>query len=245
MSATGQGPSGDGAPAATDDPRAGTADPQAAAGDPRDAAEDTRQAAAAEDPRVAAEVREKARARAEAIAYREQNRKDRAKARTLTNMVWALLACFVVVAFLMIVTWRPKEEKVRAVEYTAQLQDARKVAPWVRGPEPMPAGWAATSVEFRAPEQQPITWHLGVVTDAKKYVGLEQSNVSGEKFPADKLGRTSDDGTSTVGGVTWQRKILLDRKQENALVLVGSGVTTIVTGNAGYPALEAFASTLR
>jgi hypothetical protein len=185
-----------------------------------------------------AAAREKARARAEAIAYREQNRKDRAKARTLTNMVWALLACFVVVAFLMIVTWRPKEEKVNAVPYTAQLEAARNAAAWVRGPEPMPAGWVATSVEFRAPEQQPITWHLGIVTNEKKYVGLEQSNVSGPQFQSEKLGRTTDDGTATVGGVTWQRKVLLDRKQENALVLVGSGVTTIVTGNAGYPALR-------
>lgn len=191
-----------------------------------------------------AEAREKARARAEAIAYREQNQKDRAKARTLTNMVWALLACFIVVAFLMIVTWRPKHEQVKAVEYSAQLEDAKKVAPWVRGPEPMPSGWTATSVEFRAPEQSPMTWHLGVVTSEKKYVGLEQSNVTGRQFQSDKLGRTSDDGTSTVGGVTWQRKVLLDREQENALVLVGSGATTIVTGNAGYPALEAFASAL-
>jgi len=109
----------------------------------------------------------------------------------------------------------------------------------------MPGGWAATSVEFRAPEQAPMTWHLGVVTDAKKYVGLEQSNVTGPKYQSDELGRTSDDGTATVGGVTWQRKVLLDRKDEKALVLVGSGVTTIVTGNAGYPALETFASSLR
>ncbi|MFB6724106.1 DUF4245 domain-containing protein [Kribbella sp. NPDC056345] len=193
----------------------------------------------------AAEAREKARARAEAIAYREQNAKDRAKARTLPNMFWALLACFVVVAFLMIVTWRPKEEKVRAIEYSAQLEDARKAASWVRGPAPMPGGWQATSVEFRAPEQAPMTWHLGVVTDSRKYVGLEQSNVTGTKYQAEELGRTADDGTATVGGVTWQRKVLLDRKDEHALVLVGSGVTTIVTGNAGYPALETFASSLQ
>jgi hypothetical protein len=200
---------------------------------------------AAQDARAAAEAREKARARAEAIAYREQNRKDRAKARTLKNMVWALLACFVVVAFLMIVTWRPKQETIKAVEYTAQLEDAKKLAPWVRGPDPLPAGWTATSVEFRTPEQSPITWHLGVVTNEKKYVGLEQSNVTGAKFQSEELGRTSDDGTATVEGVTWQRKVLLDRKGENALVLVGSGVTTIVVGDAGYPALEAFASVLR
>jgi hypothetical protein len=188
---------------------------------------------------------EQAMARDEAIAYRAQNKIDRAKARTLTNMFWALLACFIVVAFLMIVTWRPKPEKVREVEYTAQLADARKAASWIRGPEPMPAGWKATSVEFRAPQQSPISWHLGIVTDQKKYVGLEQTNVTTRGFQADKLGKISDDGTSTVAGVVWQRKTLQDREGEQALVLIGSGVTTIVTGNAGYQALETFAATLR
>ncbi len=188
---------------------------------------------------------EKARARAEAEAYRAQNKIDRAKARTLTNMVWALLACFIVVAFLMLVTWRPKEEKVRAIDYTPQLTEARKVAPWVLGPEPMPAGWQANSATFRAPQQSPITWHLGIVTDQRKYVGLEQSNVTSKGFQTDKLGTTEDDGTATVAGVVWQRKTLLERKNEHALVLIGSGVTTIVTGNAGYPALETFAATLR
>jgi hypothetical protein len=188
---------------------------------------------------------ERARVRAEAEAYRAQNKIDRAKARTLTNMVWALLACFVVVAFLMIVTWRPKEERIRPVDYTPQLAEARKVAPWVRGPEPMPAGWFANNARFLAPQQSPMSWHLGIVTDQKKYVGLEQSNVTGKGFQTDKLGKTEDDGTSTVAGVVWQRKTLLDRKDEHALVLIGSGVTTIVTGNAGYPALETFAATLR
>jgi hypothetical protein len=186
-----------------------------------------------------------AQVRAEAAAARAQSQADRAKARTLKNMVWALLACFVVVAFLMIVTWRPKQEKVRAVEYTAQLQDARKLAPWVRGPEPMPSGWTATSVEFRAPQQSPVTWHLGVVTAEKRYVGLEQSNVTASAYQFDKLGKTADDGTSTVAGVTWQRKKLLDRDKEQALVLIGSGATTILTGNAGYQALETFAAALR
>jgi hypothetical protein len=188
---------------------------------------------------------EQARARAEAEAYRAQNKVDRAKARTMTNMVWALLACFVVVAFLYFVTWRPKEEEVRAIEYTAQLEDAKKVAPWIRGPEQLPAGWQATSAQFRAPEQSPITWHLGIVTADKKYVGLEQSNVTGQSYQNEELGKTQDDGTSTVAGVTWQRKTLLERRDETALVLVGSGVTTIVTGNAGYQTLETFAATLR
>jgi hypothetical protein len=189
-------------------------------------------------------AREKAQSLAEANEYRQAYRRDKAKSQTVGNMVFALVICLAVVAFLIVVTWRPKHEQVNAVEYTAQLQDARKAAPWVRGPEPIPSGWTATSVEFRAPQQEPMTWHLGIVTNEKKYVGLEQSNVTTPKFLADRLGRTSDDGTTAVAGVTWQRKILLDRKGENALVLVASGTTTIVTGNAGYPPLEAFASVL-
>lgn len=188
---------------------------------------------------------EQARVRAEAEAYRAQNKVDRAKARTLTNMFWALLACFIVVAFLAVVTWRPKSENINAIEYSAQLEDAKKVAPWIRGPAPMPDGWTATSVEFRAPQQSPITWHLGIVTTEKKYVGLEQSNVTSKRFQSDELGATEDDGTTTVSGVVWQRKTLLDRENEHALVLIGSGVTTIVVGNAGYPALETLAATLR
>ena len=194
---------------------------------------------------VSPEQAEQARVRAEAAAYRAKSNADRARSRTLTNMFWAMLACLIVVAFLAIVTWRPKSEKVRAIEYTAQLQDAKKLAPWVLGPAPMPAGWAATSAEFKAPEQSPMTWHLGIVTDKKKYVGLEQSNVTGKNFQTDELGKTSDEGTSTVAGVVWQRKTLLDRRDEHALVLIGSGTTTIVTGNAGYPALETLAAALR
>ncbi|TCC18062.1 DUF4245 domain-containing protein [Kribbella speibonae] len=201
---------------------------------------------ASNDAAAQEKAREKAQIQAEANEYRQAYRRDKRKSQTVGNMVFALVICLAVVAFLITVTWRPKKEaEPNAVEYTAQLQDARKAASWVRGPEPMPSGWTATSVEFRAPQQEPITWHLGVVTNEKKYVGLEQSNVSGGKYVADKLGRTSDDGTASVAGVTWQRKILLDRKNENALLLVGSGVTTIVAGNAGYPALEAFASVLR
>jgi hypothetical protein len=201
---------------------------------------------AAAQEKAQEKARERAQIQAEANEYRQAYRRDKRKSQTVGNMVFAMVICLAVVAFLITVTWRPKkEEKPTAVEYTAQLQDARKAAAWVRGPEPMPSGWTATSVEFRAPQQEPITWHLGVVTNELKYVGLEQSNVSGGKFVAEKLGRTSDDGTTTVDGVTWQRKVLLDRKNENALLLVGSGVTTIVAGNAGYSALEAFASVLR
>lgn len=188
---------------------------------------------------------EAARVRAEAHAARAQSKADRAKFRTVRNMVWSLLACFVVVGFIAAVTWRPHEEKITAVDYSNHVVEGRKLATWLKAPEPMPAGWTATSVQLRAPENSPITWHLGIITDGKKYVGLEQSDMASRKFLSEELGKTTDDGTSTINGVTWRRVALTERENEHALVLAGTGVTTIVVGNAGYPALETLASTLR
>src|SRR4051795_6690594 len=86
-------------------------------------------------PSSEAKARAKAQALAEADEYRQAYRRDKAKSQTVGNLVFATVVCLVVVAFLMIVTWRPKDEKVRAIAYTAQLQDARKAAAWVRGPD--------------------------------------------------------------------------------------------------------------
>lgn len=183
---------------------------------------------------------QEARARA-----REQAKADRARYRTMRNLVGSLFACFLVIGFLALVTWRPHDEEVRRVDYAPQLAEARKVAPYrVLAPEPMPAGWQATSAEVRAPEGQPVTWHLGVITGDKRYVGLEQSNDRPGDVLADELGRTRDDGTSTIGTATWQRKALLDR-DERALVLSTPTVTTIITGTADYATLDTFAAALR
>ena len=128
---------------------------------------------ASDDAAALEKARERAQIRAEANEYRQAYRRDKRKSQTVGNMVFALVICLAVVAFLITVTWRPKtEEKPNAVSYTAQLEDARKAAAWVRGPEPMPSGWTATSVEFRTPQQAPITWHLGVVTTEKKYANV-------------------------------------------------------------------------
>jgi hypothetical protein len=168
---------------------------------------------------------------------------DRARYRTMSNMVWGLLACLVLVFALAALAWRPHSETVRAVDYSAELTEARRVAPYdVLAPSPMPDGWQATSARVGAEPGEPVTWHLGVVTPDKRYVGLEQS--SAPSVVGEKLGAVSDDGTTTVAGLTWQRKRLTDRKDERAIVHTGSGVTTVVTGTVDYATLETFAATL-
>ncbi len=169
---------------------------------------------------------------------------DRAKYRTVKNTIWGLLACLVVVFAIYGLAYRPHPEKVRAIDYSAQLAEARRLAPYdVLAPTPMPPGWQATSARAGAEPGKPFTWHLGVVTADRRYVGLEQSNGPVAAVITDKLGPVHDDGTSTVAGTPWQRKALEDR-DERALIRTVNGVTTIVTGTAPYPALDQFAATL-
>jgi hypothetical protein len=168
---------------------------------------------------------------------------DRARYRTMTNMVWGLLVSLAVVFAVAALAWRPHHETVRVIDYTAQLADARRVAPYdVLAPAPMPSGWQATSARVGAEPGKPVTWHLGVLTADRRYVGLEQS--SAPSVVGEKLGPVDDDGTTTVAGVVWQRKVLTERKGERAIVRSGDGVTTIVTGNVDYATLESFATTL-
>lgn len=170
---------------------------------------------------------------------------DRARFRTMKNMIWGLLACLAVVALIGLVVQRPADETVKAIDFSGQLAAARKVAPYpVLAPEPLPQGWSATSAEAGGQPGQPFTWHLGVITDQRKYVGLEQSNGDAQRFLADKVGATFEDGTSTVAGTAWQRRASTT-KDDVALVRTAAGVTTIVTSTAGYDVLESYAASLK
>ena len=170
---------------------------------------------------------------------------DRARFRTMKNMVWGLLACLAVVALIGLVVQRPADEKITPVDYSGRLAAARKVSPYpVLAPEPLPQGWTATSAQATGEPGQPFTWHLGVISDQRRYVGLEQSNGDAQRFLADKVGATVEDGTSTVAGTTWQRRVATS-KDDHALIRTANGVTTIVTSTADYAVLESYAAALK
>lgn len=169
---------------------------------------------------------------------------DRARFRTMKNMIWALLACLAVVALIGLVVQRPAQETVHAIDFSGQLAMARKAAPYpVLAPAPLPSGWQATSAQVGAETGKPFTWHLGVITSEKRYVGLEQSNGSAGQFVSDTLGDTNDEGTSTVGGNTWQRKASTTT-DDHSLVRTADGATTILISTADYSVLDSYAAVL-
>lgn len=110
----------------------------------------------------------------------------------------------------------------------------------------LPQGWRATSARLRADGPQGVpTWHVGYLTPAQGYAGLE---VARDVTPGWLLEQTSagepDDGaggTIDVDGEPWQL-LRSDEPRRASLVLSRGGVTTVVTGSAQIEELRLLAA---
>lgn len=113
-------------------------------------------------------------------------------------------------------------------------------------PEKLPSGWRATSANYAAGVQ--AHWHLGMLTDSGKYVGLEESRASTQNLVEEYVDADAVRGKDvTVAGETWQT--WTDAGGDYALVrAIGAGGTTqetvLVGGSAAEAAIRDFAESL-
>lgn len=163
------------------------------------------------------------------------------------GIVGALIAVFAVIGFVWALGWfqhRPVANPTPTVHYRAALSAARQQAPFhVLAPEPVPAGWRATSVDYTGVGRD-VAWHLGFLTAANQYVGLEQGNGPAAKFVAHKTTATRTGPTVRLDDQTWTTMTSANG-HERALVRRATGETVVVTGTATWQQLEEFARDLR
>ncbi len=144
------------------------------------------------------------------------------------------------------------DHPVTEVDWRPVLSTARSEAPYpVLAPTNLPPQWRPTRVNWVRKDQPYLNgapsvrnlWKLDFLDPENMFVGLTQGDVQ----PADLIRtETRDgvpDGQSTVGDQTWQRRVSPDDRTRS-LVAQSPKVTTIVTGDLPYQALEAYASTL-
>lgn len=133
------------------------------------------------------------------------------------------------------------ETKVQAVDYATAAKAARGVSSFkILTPSSLPNGWKATTVRYAAGAKG--SWHLGVLTDDGKYVGLEQTGAGILTALQDYSPDTTPRGTSAIGGFTWQ--VRQSTNGETTLVREEGGITIIVTGTAAKSVLETYAASL-
>jgi hypothetical protein len=143
--------------------------------------------------------------------------------RSVAVLVLIVLAIWLVG---LLQTDTPDDPVGDGVEYADTAASARQAATYpLLAPVTLPDEWRANGVRFDPAGTQP--WHLGVLTQDDRYIGLEQS-----KQPADEMieffvAGAERNGEVDVDGVTWVRYDGPDR----AITLVQETpeVTTLVT----------------
>lgn len=127
--------------------------------------------------------------------------------RTSGGLVGALVVT--VVAVLALVGFRAvfgddEPTPVREVDWTASVQHAREDGGLlVQAPARLPLGWKATSATYAGGPRP--TWHLGLLTDHGRYVGLEESGAQVADLVAEHVDADAERGEDVaIAGATWQ-----------------------------------------
>jgi hypothetical protein len=118
-------------------------------------------------------------------------------------MVVTVLAVLAFVAF-RAVTRDNEATPVQAVDYSISLKAGRADKQlMVLAPEQLPAGWKATSATYTRGTKP--AWHLGILTDKRNYVGIEESKSTVEDLATEHVDANAKQGKDvTIGGETWQ-----------------------------------------
>lgn len=178
-------------------------------------------------------------------------------ARTRPNppAIHMLIAMLVVLLpALLAVAWfqRVPEPPVPRVDPTPVVTQARRTAPFaIAAPANLPDGWQCTKARWtpagspglRGTPSPGNVWTMGYLTPQQMYLGIDQRDTPGDAPLRDVLGDSTPAGSSTVAGRAWERR-LAHEGRTRALVWRDGAATTVVSGDLGFEALEAFTSTL-
>lgn len=131
---------------------------------------------------------------------------------------------------------------IEPVDYVTSARYAADNAAFpVLAPVDLPEGWQATSVRFEGGKDG--SWHLGVLTDGDRYVGLEQADRRTDEMVATYVGEDAEQtGERSVGGRTWA--VFADVDDDVALVSESEDLVTLVVGRVPLETLTAYAASL-
>jgi hypothetical protein len=133
------------------------------------------------------------------------------------------------------------------VDYAAFVRAGRADHKLVlMAPAKLPAGWKATSADYQTGNQP--TWHLGLLTDHEKYVGVEEALGEVRDLVDEHVDPDAEQGKDvTIDGETWQtwHDAGGDYAVSRSLRVAGETYESwLVVGTAPEASIQDFAGTL-
>ena len=175
------------------------------------------------------------------------------KPQTMGDLIRSLVVIIVpLVLITVFFTHNLRDAPVKEVDWQPVATVARSQAPYpVVAPVNVPPGWRATQATWvRVGEPylngEPSArnlWKLGFLTTDDVFIGLSQGDLRPVDFISDETRKGTVDGQSVVGDQTWERRVSPDGRTRS-LVETTPKVTTIVSGDLPYEALETYAGIL-
>ena len=144
------------------------------------------------------------------------------------------------------------DHPVKTVDWRPVLTQARSEAPYpVLAPAEVPTGWRPVQVTWVKVGEPYLNgdpssrnlWKLGFLNDKNVFIGLTQGDLAPEQLVKEETSEGALDGESVVGDQTWQRWTSPNGRTRS-LVEPSAKVTTVISGDLPYEALESYAATL-
>ncbi len=175
------------------------------------------------------------------------------KPATTSDLIRSLLVIIVpLVLITLFFTRNLGDHPVTEVNWRPVLTEARAEATFpVLAPVNLPPGWRPVQVSWvqvgepylNGQRSDRDLWKLGFLTSDDVFIGLAQGDLRPDELVKDETRAGEADGQSVVAGQTWQRLVSPDERTRS-LVEQSDEVTTIVTGDLPYEALETYAGIL-
>jgi len=112
-------------------------------------------------------------------------------------------------------------------------------------PVGLPSSWRANAANLTGTSAANERLHIGFVTPASAYAGLDETTGDPSSLFADVLGKrgATATGTTTIGGDMWD--VRTSDRGERALTRTAGGLTVVVTGNARAADLDRLCASLQ
>ncbi len=149
--------------------------------------------------------------------------------KTLSNLIYALVACVVAVAVIFLAVPRSTTPIQPTVDAAAAAANASSVLGTTALVPAIPG--RTNAAELRTSVDGVVSWYIGTVTPDKQYIGFTQAVNANDGWVADQTAKTLASGSLDLAGLHWT--IYNNRTATGDVGNVRYAMVTQVTGADG------------